>query len=245
MGAVAREAGTVVSAVMLGAIAGSGLFPFAREAYERVVRGGDPARREAATARQPARLRGGVRRRERAARAAPRWSMPRPLDDGGAATEARRRRVTAAAAPSTAQFPAAVHDMLALGHARMLDYQDAGYADALRRAPGRVLAAERAADPRGGARLRDHARDGALARAVDGLRRHRARRRPQEPRQPRCAARAQRGQGRRRRPARVYDHFKPGVARVRGAAAAAPGRRAACAGTAAGRARPRAAGRCR
>ena len=40
MGTVAREAGTVVSAVMLGAVAGSGLFPFPREAYEHVVLGG-------------------------------------------------------------------------------------------------------------------------------------------------------------------------------------------------------------
>ena len=37
---VAKEAGTVVSAVMLGAVAGSGLFPFAREDYEAVVRAG-------------------------------------------------------------------------------------------------------------------------------------------------------------------------------------------------------------
>ena len=51
MGAVAAEAGTVVSAVMLGAIAGSGLFPFAREDYEPWCaagggkgRGGQPAR---------------------------------------------------------------------------------------------------------------------------------------------------------------------------------------------------------
>ena len=41
MGTIARESGTVVSAVMLGAIAGSGLFPFRREDYETVVRGGD------------------------------------------------------------------------------------------------------------------------------------------------------------------------------------------------------------
>ena len=40
MGAVAKEAGTVASAVMLGAIAGSGLFPFSREDYEDVVRAG-------------------------------------------------------------------------------------------------------------------------------------------------------------------------------------------------------------
>src|SRR5512140_1091712 len=40
MAAEAQRCGTVVSAVMLGAIAGSGLFPFAREHYESVVRGG-------------------------------------------------------------------------------------------------------------------------------------------------------------------------------------------------------------
>ena len=38
MNTVAKEAGTVVSAVLLGAIAGSGLFPFRREDYEAVVR---------------------------------------------------------------------------------------------------------------------------------------------------------------------------------------------------------------
>ena len=40
MNAIAGEAGTVVSAVMLGAIAGSGLFPFRREDYEAVVKEG-------------------------------------------------------------------------------------------------------------------------------------------------------------------------------------------------------------
>ena len=40
MDAVAKECGTVVSAVMLGAVAGSGVFPFAREEYENVIREG-------------------------------------------------------------------------------------------------------------------------------------------------------------------------------------------------------------
>ena len=40
MAAVARESWTVVSAVMLGAVAGSGLFPFPREDYEAVVKSG-------------------------------------------------------------------------------------------------------------------------------------------------------------------------------------------------------------
>jgi len=41
MNAVAKECGTVVSAVMLGAIAGSGVFPFTRADYEAVI--GDEA----------------------------------------------------------------------------------------------------------------------------------------------------------------------------------------------------------
>ena len=45
MAAIAKEAGTVVSAVMLGAIAGSGLFPFRREDYETVVKAGPKQRR--------------------------------------------------------------------------------------------------------------------------------------------------------------------------------------------------------
>ncbi len=42
MNAIAKECGTIVSAVMLGAIAGSGLFPFAMADYKAVVGSGNP-----------------------------------------------------------------------------------------------------------------------------------------------------------------------------------------------------------
>ena len=42
MNAIAKECGTIVSAVMLGAIAGSGLFPFAIADYKAVVGSGNP-----------------------------------------------------------------------------------------------------------------------------------------------------------------------------------------------------------
>jgi indolepyruvate ferredoxin oxidoreductase beta subunit len=58
MGTIARESGTVVSAVMLGAIAGSGLFPFKREDYETVVRGGDTTAPEKVSKMAAASLRG-------------------------------------------------------------------------------------------------------------------------------------------------------------------------------------------
>ena len=67
-GALAREAGTVVSAVMLGAIGASGLLPLAREHYEAVIaaggRGAAASRRGFALAyeRVLAAVRGAMRR---------------------------------------------------------------------------------------------------------------------------------------------------------------------------------------
>ena len=98
--------------------------------------------------------------------------------------------------------------------------------------------------PAGAARLRHHARDGALAGAVDGVRRHRTGGRPQEPRQP-LAARQGRSQGRRRRPAAGLRSLQAGRSRIRRAVADAPGQSGAAAGTASGCARARRPGRCR
>ena len=46
-------------------------------------------------------------------------------------------------------FPAATHEMLAAGYARMLEYQDHDYAQHYVRRLTRILAAERAVDPAG------------------------------------------------------------------------------------------------
>lgn len=209
MNAVARETGTVVSAVMLGAIAGSGLFPFPREACEQVVRGGDAHASEKLGKTAAASLRGfaagfeavGTPRAQAAfvssvlaadTRDAP--PPPRALPD-----ELARR------------FPPAVHDMLALGHARVLDYQDAAYAALYAGRLGRVLDAERAADPAGAqgfAITRETARWLALWMAFDDIVRVAA-----------LKGRASRAQRVRQEVraadediVKVYDHFKPGAA---------------------------------
>ncbi|AGU51115.1 putative indolepyruvate ferredoxin oxidoreductase, subunit B [Variovorax paradoxus B4] len=209
MNAMARETGTVVSAVMLGAIAGSGLFPFPREAYEHVVRGGDARAPEKLGKMAAASLRGfaagfeavGTPRAQAAfvssvlaadTRDAP--PPPRALPD-----ELARR------------FPPAVHDMLTLGHARVLDYQDAGYAALYADRLGRVLDAERAADPAGAqgfAITREIARWLALWMAFDDIVRVAA-----------LKGRASRAQRVRQEVraaeediVKVYDHFKPGAA---------------------------------
>ena len=50
---------------------------------------------------------------------------------------------------AVAGLPAPVAEIAALGHARLLDYQDAAYATLYRQRLDRVVAAERLADPSG------------------------------------------------------------------------------------------------
>ena len=136
--------------------------------------------------------------------------------------------------------------MLALGHARVLEYQDEAYAELYVERLQRVLAAERAADPRGahgGATTRETARCLALWMAFDDIVRVADLKSRGTRGASACVARS--------RPAtatllQVYDHFKPGVPEF---AALLPPRLADAAdraGTAAAQARGRAAvGACR
>ena len=208
MNAVAREAGTVVSAVMLGAIAGSGLFPFRREAYEHVVRGGDTSAPEKLNKMAAASLRGFA-----------------AAFDAVSAPRAQAAFVSSVMAGDTAdappparslpddvarRFPPAVHDMLALGHARVLDYQDTAYAELYADRLAKVLDAEHAADPAGAqgfAVTREAARWLALWMAFDDIVRVAA-----------LKGRASRAQRVRQEVratdediVKVYDHFKPGA----------------------------------
>ena len=119
MAHMTQQAGTVVSAVMLGTMAASGLLPFARADFEAVI--GDQSKMAQAS------LRG--------------FAL------GYAAIEAQRQQsayvdavlspvltsVTAQATPAVPPavvqvFPAALHSMVSLGYARVLEYQNAAYA---------------------------------------------------------------------------------------------------------------------
>jgi indolepyruvate ferredoxin oxidoreductase beta subunit len=207
MGEVAREAGTVVSAVMLGAIAGSGLFPFERQDYETIVRGGDTTAPDKVSKMAAASLRG-------FAKAYAMVSQPREqaaLVAGLLASNDDDMRAPVALPVAVgAQFPPEVHAMLTLGHARMLDFQGAAYAQLYVRRLGQVLAAERAADPSGAqgfATTREMARWLALWMAFDDIVRV-ADLKSRGSRWQRVKGEVKAGD---EDLLRVYDHFKPGA----------------------------------
>jgi indolepyruvate ferredoxin oxidoreductase, beta subunit len=211
MGQVAREAGTIVSAVMLGAVAGSGLFPFKRAHYEAVVSEGGGT--------SAASLRGFAKAFDR-------------VSDGTSGVMHATSQVTDAQlglvthllqkeelltstnhglpAHLASIFPTQVHYMLALGHARMLEYQGASYAQLYVDRLHKVLQAEQAADPAAThhyATTREMARWLALWMAFDDI----VRVADLKSR----ASRWQRVVGEVKAKdddlLKVFDHFKPGV----------------------------------
>ena len=126
MSAVAKECQTVVSAVMLGAIAASGVFPFAREDYEGVIR-------------DDASLRGFARAFEICGGA-------RTASSAGSQGE-EVRASGAPAVPAANTWPAAVAEFATLGIARLRDYQGSAYAQLYERRLQKILDAETQADP--------------------------------------------------------------------------------------------------
>ncbi len=160
MDVIAREAGTVVSSVMLGAIAGSGALPIARAEFEDTVRAShvavDASLRGFARgfAEVEAPSRGASERVVQGDGAAPAGLVPGPAD----------ARFTA--------FPGAARGMIALGHARVVEFQDARYGDLFMERLARIDAAERASDAAGvhvSRVLRETARFLALWMAFDDV----------------------------------------------------------------------------
>jgi indolepyruvate ferredoxin oxidoreductase, beta subunit len=233
MSQAAREAGTIVSAVMLGAVAGSGLFPFKRADYEAVVSEGGGA--SAASLRgfakafdwvgaPPATAGAATARAAVAAITPPTETDSNALGTTTAISKAQLA-VVANALPKdelltqyfkglqadlASIFPAPVHEMLALGHARMLEYQGAMYAQLYVDRLQQVLQAEQTADPdntNNFATTREMARWLALWMAFDDI----VRVADLKSR----ASRWQRVVGEVKAKdddlLKVYDHFKPGV----------------------------------
>jgi len=184
VGAATREAGTVPSAVLCGAIAASGVLPFDRTAFEDVIRASE--RGVAAS------LRG----------------FALGFDRCGASLGVA---IGASPAPTVAAEP----DLVALGHARVVEFQDAAYGELYRQRVERLRAAERLADPQGrhgGELVREGARFLALWMAFDDVVRVAdLKSRGDRFARVRSEAGAKAGEV-----MRIADHFKPGVTELAG-----------------------------
>ena len=115
MEAAAAGAGSVISSVMFGALAGAGALPFARESFEAAIRRGGKAVAANLAGFAAGMSAAGERRTAIEAAAAP----PAATTTAGAQ---RRERVLST-------LPAAAHASALEGVRRLMDYQDAAYAD--------------------------------------------------------------------------------------------------------------------
>jgi indolepyruvate ferredoxin oxidoreductase beta subunit len=198
MEAAARTAATALSAVMLGAVAASGVLAFPREAFERVIRDSSlgVAASLAGFAAGFAAVAGGSRGGDTraAATAVPATQVPRPV---------------------AARLPAAAHELAGEGYRRLVDYQDSAYADGyVERLAGLAATLDAVSTPAAArdAILGETARFLALWMAFDDV-----------VRVADLKSRASRFERVRREVAaaagdlvRVRDFFKPGVAEVAG-----------------------------
>ena len=198
MAGMTREAGTVVSAVMLGSIAASGVLPMQREHYEAVIGAGN------ATAQ--ASLRGFALGWDavQAQRTQAQY-LAQLLP-----TETKALPVPALPAAWQQVFPASLHEVLGHAHARLLDYQDPAYAELYAQRLRQVLAVEQQHAPGQSIVTEEVARWLALWMAFDDI-----------VRVADLKSRAQRlGRVRQEVKAtdadvlRLYDHFKPGIPEV-------------------------------
>jgi len=137
MAEIARQSGTVINAVMFGALAGAGILPFSREACEAAIRkqgkGTDASLRgfAAGFAHASGEAEAAVVKDEK------QWRG----EDAAHASRSRRSRE----ARVHATFPAATHRILNEAVARVREYQDEAYADTYVERLERILAAEKAA----------------------------------------------------------------------------------------------------
>ena len=199
MAQLTREAGTVVSATMLGCIAGSGVLPFARADFEAIIGAGGPTAQ--------ASLRGFGLGFDAVARQRTQICV---IEDSLLNKELSTQYPQGLEANLASIFPKNVHDLLILGHARMLDYQGADYAKLYTDRLQRVLAAERQIDPSGAngfAITREMVRWLALWMAFDDI----VRVADLKSRASRWARVTGEVKAKPDDLLRVYDHFKPGA----------------------------------
>ena len=242
MAQAAEQSGSVISAVLFGALAGTGVLPFSRAQFEATIaRGGvgvapslEALRRAASRARRARRRDAGRawRRDARRSTVAAPWPRPTAPDAGGprrrAATRPARSRGRALVERMQTSFPAQAHASLRRRRSPPDRLPGRRLRAALPRSHSRAIA--RAAGRR---RRRLLARDRAPPRALDVLRGHGPRRRAEDAGDA-LRARPRRGARRRRPGARDQRVHAPArcrrsARRCRRASAAGSSGRAGCA----------------
>ncbi|MCG6874115.1 MAG: indolepyruvate oxidoreductase subunit beta family protein, partial [Betaproteobacteria bacterium] len=136
MAEIARQSGTVINAVMFGALAGAGILPFSREACEAAIRKQGKG--------TEASLRGFASGFAHASgtATAPETDDGKRHHDQDTASAPRSRRTREARLHAT--FPAETYRIVEEGVARVRGYQDQAYADLYADRLARILAAEKA-----------------------------------------------------------------------------------------------------
>jgi indolepyruvate ferredoxin oxidoreductase beta subunit len=146
MEALAASNGSHISAAMFGALAGANVLPFARDAFEATIRsegkGVEPSLKAFSAAYDSA----GSPKRESVTRTPPKRFDDLPADAGHPALNALVARIRT-------DFPADAQPMLFAGVKKVVDFQDAAYADDYLNRMVALLAADNAA----GGSDKDHA----------------------------------------------------------------------------------------
>lgn len=137
MEAMAGRSGSMISAAMFGALAGAGVLPFPRDAFEATIRAGGRAVEPSVAAFRAACDRAAVPGTEAVARTPGKRFEVLPAAAGHPALDRLVQRIAQ-------EFPAAAHPMLFAGVKRLTDYQDPAYADEYLTVLARLHAEDRA-----------------------------------------------------------------------------------------------------
>ena len=198
MASLCQQSGTMVSAVMLGAIAGSGLLPFARTHYEAVLQG--PSNSAKASLRGFALAFDVVARQREQAQYVEQVMKP-------AASALSHSASAALPAEVAAKFPAELHPLMGLAHQRLVEYQGPAYARLYVQRLERLMRAEASSKDDAHPVTAEATRWLALWMAFDDIIRV-ADLKSRASRWDRVTQEVKAKEG---DVLKVYDHFKPGV----------------------------------
>ena len=200
---LSQQASTVISSVMLGCIAASGLLPMSAEAFKQVIGDQSPS--------QKASLKGFNLGFEALQNQKQQLSyLSSVLNDMGASTQSAQALETHDASLPIAQrskFPLALHEHLGMADERLKHYQDRSYADLFLTRLERIYNAEMAVDAQSLLVTQESLKRLAVLMCFDDLIQV-ARLKLSAARFHRIAKEVKLGES---DLLKIYDHFKPGV----------------------------------